>query len=135
MVLNLAELAQIKIKLDILEKQYKEKLDAIRAEMLAKNDKQVKDSEHGLMLELTDSSFREFNPTGVREVLGEIKANQCIESKVSAKSFDAITKKGGKCILSEEEQARCYIMVPKTALNWDGLDVYKSRLMDKIKSA
>lgn len=127
---DLTLLANMKLKLDILEQSYKAEIEKLKGELLTAEEKQVIDPEHGLIMNLRESDTRNFDVRGVRETLG-VEAGLCIEEKVNTKDFDAMAKKRG---LTAEQLTKCFATIPKSSLNWDGLDVYKAKLIEKAKS-
>lgn len=131
MTRDLTALAQLKIKLDLLKQDYEAKIEELKGEMIHADEKQVRDPEHSLMMNLRESDTRSFEVRGVRDVLGS-EAGLCIEEKINTKDFDALAKKRG---LTKEQLAKCFAVIPKSSLNWDGLDVYKAKLTDKATKA
>lgn len=123
---ELKELAAIKLKLDAYAQLYKEKSDALKKEMLA--GKLTEMTCEVLTVKLQSSSRREFSLEGVREALGE-KAALCIEESVNPKKFDILTKKKDKFLIEEEKLSKCYTTSTTHSLVWDGLDVFKDRVL------
>lgn len=128
---DLKELARLKIKLDLIEELYKSKLDQLRP--ILKEHKIIEDPDGILTLKLIESDVREFSVEGVRKTLGE-KATLCIEEVVSAKKFDACTKKGKNYLLTEDQLQHCFTIKTRETPQWTGLDTYKLKLKDQVNN-
>lgn len=131
MQLELRELANIKIKLDIIGQLYDEKSEVIKKRLIAEKQSSAVDPNGTLMVNLVPSTRRKFSIKGVREVLGE-RAVICIEETINIKKFDSITRQGKEYVIDKAQQAKCFTTDTINSLTWDGLDVYRNDLIKAV---
>ena len=128
--MNLTPLAIIKIKIELYTQQYEEQARELKQKIL--DGTHIIDSEHGLELEVRDTGQRDFSVVGVKRLLGA-QAVLCIEEKVNPAKFDALTKKGGKFMITDDQQKECFQRIPRPSLCWIGLDAFKNNLQRALE--
>ena len=124
---SLKDLAVLKLKVDLYEKLYNEKVKEIKKKLSEANEDSILDEDNSLKIKINTSYARKFSPDGVRTVFGE-KADSCIIESIDTEKFDTLAKSGGKYVISEAEQKKCFISTPRESLTWDGLDTFKAKL-------
>lgn len=124
---SLKELAILKLKADLYEKLYDEKVKEIKKELSGASEDSILDDENSLKIKINTSYTRKFSPDGVRAVFGE-RANLCIVESVDTSKFDTLAKSSNKYVISEAEQKKCFTSTPRESLTWDGLDTFKAKL-------
>jgi hypothetical protein len=129
--ISLSKLATLKIKLDTIEELYKDEQKRVIEQLRTEKDKCGKDPDLPILAKLITTQRRDFNPVGVKMVLGE-KAKLCIEEKVNASKFDALAKNKGEYALTTEEQKKCFSLTSIDRLDLDGLDILRNELDKKL---
>lgn len=133
---DLSKLAQIKIKMDILEAQYDKLKAKLHRELIEKQAAEYIDKENNLRLSLVNNLKRTFNIEKVKKLCEEkkIDPSAVVEEVVSAKKFDIAFKSGKSYIISEETQQECFSFISNPYLSWgEGcLDEYKQKLKDQV---
>lgn len=131
---DLSKLAQLKIKLDLLEEKYDKAKKQLQKELAEKGGTEYIDKKNSLKFYLVNNPKRSFNLEGVKKLCEEnkITPSAVIEESVSAKKFDVAFKSGKGYIIAEDKLMECFSFISNPYLTWDGLDTYKDKIASLV---